>query len=487
MKKLVYILSLAIGLLMTGCAQWDPMESLPRDTWGAEPEITIEVSPLDSITGALISDKMDVVFYLKNATNFSFVYDEGEAQSIDFTALLKGQYGGWSAEPAVEGDTLGIQLTGFEPGKTYTIYAVVANAAGVQTTAVKTVGAVDVTAPALVANSELSATNNGKQVTVAFDEAIVRTDAMPAVTYEVLNENLESYAKGDATAMASGRNLVVSLPSTFEFDGFSIVLLSFAEGSVEDAYGNKMAALVNVLDEEGVPNGPWWAYDPNNAGVDDENALFKSDMGYCYYGVSKAFTEDESETEVGSQLFNVTLTQAGFDLTEYFGQPLKGDKWSLPSVMNILQGAGVENVTAFSYEAPANDGNTYTWLTFFDPESENGLSLAGSFDLTAAGMGVVDCYLASYNPESNELYTSWDFVYADMKGQMVLQNAGYKACVIFLSEGKPYILFDFEEIYILNETLVGADNVNMYETPLCLDNVSIKNVDLKATKFLPKK
>jgi hypothetical protein len=70
---------------------------------------------------------------------------------------------------------------------------------------------------------------------------------------------------------------------------------------------------------------------------------------------------------------------------------------------------------------------------------------------------------------------------------MVLQNAGYKACVIFLSEGKPYILFDFEEIYILNETLVGADNVNMYETPLCLDNVTIKNVDLKATKFLPKK
>lgn len=473
MKKLVYILSLAIGLLMTGCAQWDPMESLPRDTWGAEPEITIEVSPLDSITGALISDKMDVVFYLKNATNFSFVYDEGEAQSIDFTALLKGQYGGWSAEPAVEADTLGIQLTGFEPGKTYTIYAVVANAAGVQTTAVKTVGAVDVTAPALVANSELSATNNGKQVTVAFDEAIVRTDAMPAVTYEVLNENLESYATGDATAMASGRNLVVSLPSTFEFDGFSIVLLSFAEGSVEDAYGNKMAALVNVLDEEGVPNGPWWAYDPNNAGVDDENALFKSDMGYCYYGVSTSFTQDQSETTVGSEFFNVTLAQANFDLTEYFGQPLTGDKWTMPSIMSILQGTEPADVPAFSYEAKANDGNTYTWLTFFDPEGSNGLSFVGQYDLTQAGMGVVDCYSASYDPSSNSLYTSWDFVYADRNGQMILQNAGYKPCVIFFDGENPYILFDFEDLLILDETMVGAADANFYEQPVRLENVTI--------------
>ena len=476
MKKLVYILSLAIGLLMTGCAQWETLESLPRDTWGPEPELTIEVSPLDSITGALISDKMDVVFYIKNATNLHFVYDEGPEQSIDYTALLKGQYGGWSAEPALEGDTLGIQLP-VEAGKTYTVYAVVANAAGVQTTAVKTVGAVDVTAPVITTVSPLAATNKGKQVTLAFDENIIRTDAMPAITYEVLDENLESYATGDATAMASGKNLVVTLPATFEFnaEGISIVLLSFGEGSVEDKFGNKMAAIANALDEDGLPNGPWWMYDPTAQAGPTEGFLVDG-AEYAYYGISKSFSDDESEVEVGSVGMALTFVQEDVDLTEYFGSKLLADKWSFPSCLSILQGAEAADVPFYSYEAPAQDGNTYTWATFFDPQGPNGLVFAGKYDLSAAGIGVQDCYLVSYDEQSGNLYTTWDFVLTEVSGYEVLRNAGYKAAVIFIADlgqgENPYILFDFEDIMIVDGSVM-AGSANVYETPVMIENATI--------------
>ncbi len=474
MKKLVYILSLAIGLLMTGCAQWDPMESLPRDTWGAEPEITIEVSPLDSITGALISDKMDVVFYLKNATNFSFVYDEGEAQSIDFTALLKGQYGGWSAEPAVEGDTLGIQLTGFEPGKTYTIYAVVANAAGVQTTAVKTVGAVDVTAPAIVANSELSATNNGKQVTVAFDEAIVRTDAMPAVTYEVLNENLESYATGDATAMASGRNLVVSLPSTFEFDGFSIVLLSFAEGSVEDAYGNKMAALVNVLDEEGVPNGPWWSYDPNE--VIETDSFFRDGHGYAFVG---KIDLGNGYSDFGGPIMPLTYVESNVAIGE-----VSATAWTMPSILNMFSEEAIssgavtpnEEVPAYTYASTVNGQETEI-ISFYD--ITNGFPVLGTMILGQNNQ-TYTVYAADYDEEAGQVYPGWDFAVFEFQGG----GQTFDGCA-FIGKSPVIIVIDGNQAGMVAEidpeafqfhdgdVLMGSSMVDVLDAPVVLKNVNV--------------
>ncbi|MBR2379134.1 MAG: hypothetical protein IKA91_06835 [Bacteroidaceae bacterium] len=57
MKKLVYIFSLAIGLLMTGCDLWEHTEPLAPDTWGAVPELLVEVdsAALDA-EGNLIKD-----------------------------------------------------------------------------------------------------------------------------------------------------------------------------------------------------------------------------------------------------------------------------------------------------------------------------------------------------------------------------------------------------------------------------------------------
>ena len=478
MKKLVYILSLAIGLLMTGCAQWETMESLPRDTWGPEPELTIEIAPLDSITGALISDKMDVVFYIKNATNLHFVYDEGPEQSIDYTALLKGQYGGWSAEPALEGDTLGIQLP-VEAGKTYTVYAVVANAAGVQTTAVKTVGAVDVTAPVITTVSPLAATNAGKQVTLAFDENIIRTDAMPAITYEVLDENLESYATGDATAMASGKNLVVTLPATFEFnaEGISIVLLSFGEGSVEDKYGNKMAAIANALDEDGLPNGPWWMYDPNDKPV-VEDGFLKDGGQYFYYGTSTSISQDGKEQEVGTDFITLSLTQAGVDMSQIFNGATTGDLWSIPSIFNMFTPeSGIESVSvpAYSYDYEQN-----TYFTMVNTQDKQWLTPCGSVP------NVGTCYLGDVTDDGN-LYPYWDFVLLEQQGQEMLQYAGNRPVIFFFQEdGTPALILDFTSLYIFDEGALGA-SVTYYETPVVLENAKlVKPQDIKKFNFVEK-
>ena len=463
MKKLVYILSLAIGLLMTGCAQWETMESLPRDTWGPEPELKIEVSPLDSITGELISDKMDVVFYVKNATKFQFVYAEG-AEEIDYTDLLKGLYGGASATPNVEGDTLGITIPNLVAGNTYTVYAVVANDAGVQTSASVTVGAIDVTAPVVV-SSQLTPANAGKQVSVAFDEAIIRTDAMGDITFEAYDSNFEVYAQGTANATASGKNLVVSLPADFNYnaDDISVVLLSFAEGAVEDKFGNKMAALVNVIDDEGLPNGPWWIFDPN-AKEEEEDGFFKDGGQYFYYGISKAVSEDGSETEVGTQLLTLTLTEAGVDMSKIFNGITTGDLWSYPSIFNMFtteSGFAPVDVPCYTYTY-----QDYTYFTRLNAQDEQWLTSCGSHPQIGT------CYLGEIDQE-NKLYPYWDFVLLEDDGEQYLEYAGNWPVIFFFDDnGDPALLIDFESLYIFNDgEAVGAARI--YETPVVLKDVKL--------------
>lgn len=420
MKKLVYILSLAIGLLMTGCAQWETMESLPRDTWGPAPELTIEVAPLDSVTGQLISDEMDVVFYIKNATLFHFVYAEGPEEEINYTDLLKGMYGGYSAEPNVEGDTLGITLPGFVPGNTYTVYAVAANEAGVQTTATVTVGAVDVTAPVITSSAAepLRAAAKGKQVTVAFSENIVRTDDMPAVTYEVFEyiDGYVSYNSGNASAMASGTNLVVTLPTDFEFkaETLSVILLSFPEGAVEDKYGNKMAALVNGFDEEELPNGPWWMVDNTiNDDPQDPTAFFQEGT----YNFDIVFTQQGKQ--YGGKL-PVTFSKVNdaFDLTKLFGEQsptATAIEWSVEGLLTGLYGTdGVRDLPfpALTYEYDY-EGAHYQEAFMIDYASQEQFTVIGQLDWFDDGnyidvvLGFVDGdYIASY----------WQFVLADENG-----------------------------------------------------------------------
>ena len=145
--------------------------------------------------------------------------------------------------------------------------------------------------------------------------------------------------------------------------------------------------------------------------------------------------------------------------------------------MGMLKGENVADVPCYVYEAPAQNGNMYTWATFFNPE---GLVVAGTYDLSNTGLSSKqECYLASYDPESGDLYTSWDFVVDKVNGQDAMVNAGLKACVIFiadLGEGEgPYILFDFEELYLLDESLLGTSNVNFYEQPVRVEMSALKS------------
>ena len=470
MKKLVYILSLAIGLILTGCAKWENFESLSPDTWGAEP--VLEVTAPDSIKTEVISFTIKTV----NATNIAYMVTASPATNIDYTILLQGMYQGSNGgEVDPEGFEQTFSLKGAVPGNTYYLYVVAANAAGVQATYEKAMGAHDLDAPYLTSDPALTATNKGYRATLTFNEAIVRTDVMGAITYDIYDENYEVVGEGTATAVANGNQLVVTLPSTVTFDAISFVLLSFEQGAVEDKFGNKMAAIDNYI-EDGLPNGPWWMVDPN-AKETPTDGFLREDVGYAWYGVSTAFKQAGSETEVGSAIFNVTFEQADVDLTEFFGSPLKADKWSIPSIMGILKGATVADVPCYVYEAPAQNGNMYTWATFFNPE---GLVVAGTYDLSNSGLSSKqECYLASYDPESGDLYTSWDFVVDKVNGQDAMVNAGLKACVIFiadLGEGEgPYILFDFEELYLLDESLLGTSNVNFYEEPVRVEMSALKS------------
>ncbi|MBE6306748.1 MAG: hypothetical protein E7084_03765 [Bacteroidales bacterium] len=478
MKKLVYMLSLAIGLIMTGCAQWENIEPMAPDTWGPVAELTVNTP--DSV----LSETLPIEIITKHATNIALTIST-EPVEVDYTTLLQGGYGALVAEVDSAGDAKSVNYPGVVPGTTYYLYVVAANGAGVQTTFAKVIGAYDVTAPYITSVFPLTPAQQGRRVTLAFNEAIIRNDNMGAITYAVLDENLETIATGDAAATASGSNLTVTLPETVAFpeNAMSFVLLSFAEGAVTDLYENKMVAIENGLDADLLPTGPWWSYENNPGGDVEIEGFLQDGANYAYYGLSTSFTEDESEKEVGSDFFEVSLVQTNVDLSEYFGSALIANEWSMPSVMSILTNAQVYDVPCFSYEAEAQDGNTYSWLTFFDPNSTapNGLVVAGTYDLTNAGASAQqECYFASWDPSTGSLYTSCDFIVDEMNGNEVLVNAAYSPCVIFIADlgrgESPYILFDFNQLLIVDESILGASQMNYYETPVRLEMSAIKDL-----------
>ena len=470
MKKLVYILSLAIGLLMTGCAQWENFESLSPDTWGAEPELTVTAP--DSITTEVIT----FTIATKNATNYSYaVY--AQKVDMDYTLLLQGLYNGCQGgEIDPEGFEKTISLKCAVPGNTYYLYVVAANAAGVQATYEKAMGAHDLDAPFLTSDPALTASNKGTRVTLSFNEAIVRTDAMGAITFDIYNEDLEVVREGVATAVASSNQLTVTLPADVTFETVSYVLLSFEEGAVEDKYGNKMAAINNYL-EDGLPNGPWWMYDPNDKPV-VEDGFLKDGGQYFYYGTSTSISQDGSEQEVGTDFITLSLTQAGVDMSQIFNGMTTGDLWSIPSIFNMFTPeSGIESVSvpAYSYDYEQN-----TYFTMVNTQDKQWLTPCGSVP------NVGTCYLGDVTDEGN-LYPYWDFVLLEQQGQEMLQYAGNRPVIFFFQEdGSPALILDFTSLYIFDEGALGA-SVTYYETPVVLENAKlVKPQDIKKFNFVEK-
>ena len=471
MKKLVYILSLAIGLILTGCAKWENFESLSPDTWGAEP--VLEVTAPDSIKTEVISFTIKTV----NATNIAYMVTASPATNIDYTILLQGMYQGSNGgEVDPEGFEQTFSLKGAVPGNTYYLYVVAANAAGVQATYEKAMGAHDLDAPYLTSDPALKATNKGYRATLTFNEAIVRSDVMGAITYDIYDENYEVVGEGTATAVANGNQLVVTLPSTVTFDAISFVLLSFEQGAVEDKFGNKMAAIDNYL-EDGLPNGPWWMVDPN-ASEGPTEGFFKDGHGYAFVG--------RIDLGNGMQDFGgpvMPLTYVASDVA--LGEDIVATQWSMPSILNMFGEESIssglvtpnEAVSAFTYSAQVEGGNTEI-ISFFDMTT--GYPVLGTMALGQNGE-LYEVYAADYNAAAGQVNPGWDFAVFTFEGQ----GKTFDGCA-FIGTAPVIIVIDGNQAQMVAEidpeTFQFHDGdlfsvsygINVLDEPVVLENVNLE-------------
>ena len=262
MSKIYTAIILAIGLIITSCTKLTDREYL-----FPSPELTVVVP--DSITSGIITFTISA----KNATNLAYIIVRGVG-NIDYYSLLQGEYSdAYMTSINPDGFEHTFNIKDVFPNESYSLYVAVSNNHN-QIATFKKGYNYETIPPYITYISDIkehTATNNGTRTTITFNEDIVRNDDMGAITYDVLDENLDYIATGTATATASGCQLTVSLPSSTVFEQLVFVLLSFEEGAVEDLCGNKMTAIENGLDYDLLPNGPWYMYDPTIA--DDENPL----------------------------------------------------------------------------------------------------------------------------------------------------------------------------------------------------------------------
>ena len=345
------MLPLAICLIMAGCAKWDEFEPLPADTWGAACELTVEAP--DTVT----TTELPITVITRNASYVALLLSDTAMVNIDYTTLLQEQYPGASRfETNYEADTLNLTLSNVVAGSTYHLYVVATNKAGVQTTFNKTIGAIDVTAPVITSTFPLTPTNEGRTVTLTFNETIVRESGAGAITYQVLDATGSEVYKGtiaETDIEASGRNLRVSLPTTVEFaEGVQYaVLLSFAEGAVADVYGNPMAAINNQLEAGGLPSGPWWRYINEGGGGDTPGDVygFLSEGTYVW-----SFDWEDSQSSYAGMTTTTQFTCAG--ATTFDG--MDAYKWDISGFLvdvGFFDASTSMTFNGFSFEYSGTD------------------------------------------------------------------------------------------------------------------------------------
>lgn len=345
------MLPLAICLIMAGCAKWDEFEPLPADTWGATCELTVETP--DTVT----TTELPITVITRNASYVALLLSDTAMVNIDYTTLMQEQYPGASRiETNYEGDTLDLKVSGVVAGNTYFLYVVGVNKAGVQTTFNKAIGAIDVTAPVITSTFPLTPTNEGRTVTLAFNETIVRESGAGAITYQVLDGTMTEAFKGtiaETDIEASGRNLRVSLPTTVEFaEGVQYaVLLSFAEGAVSDVYGNPMAAINNQLEEGGLPSGPWWRYINEGGGGDTPGDVygFLSEGTYVW-----SFDWEDSQSSYAGMTTTTQFTCAG----ETTFEGMDAYKWDISGFLvdlGFFDASTSMTFNGFSFEYSGTD------------------------------------------------------------------------------------------------------------------------------------
>ena len=460
MKKIIYMLPLAICLILAGCAKWDEFEPLPADTWGAESELTVETP--DTVT----TTELPITVITRNANYVALLVSDTAMVNINYTTLMQGQYAGASRfETNYEADTLNLTLNNVVAGNTYHLYVVATNKAGVQSTFNKAIGAVDVTAPVITSTFPLTPTNEGRTVTLAFNETIVRESGAGAITYQVLDGTMTEVFKGtvaETDIEASGRNLRVSLPASVEFaEGVQYaILLSFAQGAVSDVYGNPMAAINNQLEDGGLPSGPWWRYINEGGGGDTPSTDEFFHEGEYFFAMM--FDGGSGEQQL-STTANFSYT-GDFDISgwgEYF-TGITAQEWSISGFLEgSIQGVTPVPFPAFSYEM-TEEGETTERMTM--------MVASGDAPLTIAQYQGQDVYLVDYVESEGTLYFNVEFVVTtdpDL-GEIAKTTSECPALAMYDEQSSGYYI------------IATLDDMQFYPSE-SLQGKSAKNGVLKAT------
>ena len=316
---------------------------------------------------------------------------------------------------------------------------------------------IDWEAPYIVSPYPLEASRNGRSVTMEFNRSIVRDNTMGAISYEVLVEEAgeaRTIYQGnfpEENIAAEGRMLTVTLPESIVFErGVTYtVLLSFEEGAVEDLYGIKMEAIVNEMQEDGQPIGPWWYV---------LDGFFQEGE----YTFSMVFEGASNPQQVFT---TANFSYVGdFDLSGW-GQTYAGitaKEWNISNFFEgLIMGLTPVPFPAYSYEM-TEEGETTERMTM--------MVASGDAPLTIAQYQGQDVYLVDYVESEGTLYFNVEFVVTtdpDL-GEIAKTTSECPALAMYDEQGSGYYI------------IATLDDMQFYPSE-SLQGKSAKNGVLKAT------
>lgn len=335
---------------------------------------------------------------------------------------------------------------------------------------------IDWEAPYIVSPYHLEASRNGRSVTMEFNRSIVRDNTMGAISYEVLvgeaGEARTIYQGNfpEENIAAEGRMLTVTLPESVVFERRVkyVILLSLEEGAVEDVYGTKMEAIVNEMQEDGQPAGPWWYV--NRPILDEffQEGEYTFDM--MFYNGSDEFPL--STTANFSYVGDFDISGWGKDFTG-----ITAKEWRVSGFLDgFIQGITPIPFSAFNYEmidltpVPILAFNCEIAAQRDTTECMTMIAASGDAPLTIAQYQGQDVYLVDYVESEGTLYINVEFVVTtdpDL-GEIAVTTSECPALAIQDEEGYYYYI------------IATLDDMQFYPSD-SLQGKFAKNGVLKAT------
>ena len=320
---------------------------------------------------------------------------------------------------------------------------------------------IDWEAPYIVSPYHLEASRNGRSVTMEFNRSIVRDNTMGAISYEVLVEEAgeaRTIYQGnfpEENIAAEGRMLTVTLPESIVFErGVTYtVLLSFEEGAVEDLYGIKMEAIVNEMQEDGQPAGPWWCVNRPGLGEFFQEGEYAFDMMFDGGSGPQQLSTTANFSDTGD-----------FDLSSW-GASYTGiiaKEWSISGFLDgLIQDLTPVPFPAYSY-AMTEEGETTERMTM--------IVASGDAPLTIAQYQGQDVYLVDFIESESKLYINVEFVVTtdpDL-GEIARTTSECPALAMYDEQSSGYYI------------IATLDDMQFYPSE-SLQGKSAKNGVLKAT------